>query len=57
MLGKDDKIQLIVDREIDRMSIDDLRRFAEDQMLETLYGMLNEEVDDLFLEVMNGQKI
>ena len=57
MLSKDEKIQMIADHEIDRMTLTDLQMYAEEHMVEYMGHMLNEEVDDLFLEVMNGKLI
>jgi len=57
MLEKDEKIEMIVHHEVDRMNIHALRTFAEEHMTEELDHMLNEEVDDLFLEVMDGKLV
>jgi len=55
MLNIDEKIQIIVDREVDRMTIDDLRLYAEDHMLQHIGNTFNDgEVEEAFLEVMNG---
>ena len=55
MLSKDEKIQMIADHEIDRMTLTDLQMYAEEHMVEYMGHMLNEEIEDLFLEVMDGQ--
>ena len=54
MLGKEEKIEMIVHHEVDRMNIHALRTFAENHMIEELDHMSSEQIDDLFLEVMNG---
>tara|TARA_Y100000310_G_scaffold209379_1_gene209982 strand:+ start:326 stop:502 length:177 start_codon:yes stop_codon:yes gene_type:complete len=55
MLNRDEKIQMIVDSEIDRMTIDDLRLYAEDCMLQHIENTFNDgEVEEAFLEVKNG---
>tara|TARA_R100001086_G_C11635374_1_gene202931 strand:- start:305 stop:481 length:177 start_codon:yes stop_codon:yes gene_type:complete len=55
MLNRDEKIQMIVDSEVDRMTIDDLRLYAEDCMLQHIENTFNDkEVEEAFLEVMNG---
>ena len=55
MLEKDEKIEMIVHHEVDRMNIHALRSFAEDHMIEELDHMSSEQIDDLFLEVMDGK--
>jgi len=55
MLSKDEKIQMIADHEIDCMTLTDLQMYAEEHMVEYMGHMLNEEIEDLFLEVMDGQ--
>jgi hypothetical protein len=55
MLNRDEKIQMIVDSEVDRMTIDDLRLYAEDCMLQHIENTFNDgEVEEAFLEVKNG---
>ena len=55
MLNRDEKIQMIVDSEVDRMTIDDLRLYAEDHMINHIEATFNDgEVEEAFLEVMNG---
>ena len=55
MLNRDEKIQMIVDSEIDRMTIDDLRLYAEDCMLQHIENTFNDgEVEEAFLEVLDG---
>ena len=57
MLGKEEKIEMIVHHEVDRMNIHALRTFAENHMIEELDHMSSEQIDDLFLEVMDGKLI
>ena len=57
MLERKEKIEMIVHHEVDRMNIDALRSFAEDHMIEELDHMSSEQIDDLFLEVMDGRLI
>jgi hypothetical protein len=57
MLEREEKIEMIVHHEVDRMNIDALRFFAEDHMTQDLEKIDDENIDDLFLTVMNGQKI
>jgi hypothetical protein len=57
MLERDEKIEMIVHHEVDRMNIHDLRSFAEDHMLETMHTMSSEDVEILFLEVMDGKLV
>ena len=57
MLGKEEKIEMIVHHEVDRMNIHDLRSFAEDHMTEDLEKIDDENIDDLFITVMNGKLV
>ena len=57
MLEREEKIEMIVHHEVDRMNIHALRFFAEDHMTQDLEKIDDENIDDLFLTVMNGQKL
>ena len=57
MLNREEKIEMIVHHEVDRMNIDALRFFVEDYMTQDLEKINDENIDDLFLTVMNGQKL
>ena len=57
MLEREEKIEMIVFHEVDRMNIHDLRSFAEDHMTEDLEKIDDENIDDLFITVMNGKLV
>ena len=53
-MNRDEKIQMIVDSEIDSMTIEGLKLYAEDCMLQHIENTFNDkEVEEAFLEVMN----
>ena len=54
-MNRDEKIQMIVDSEIDRMTIHDLRLYVEDHMINHIENTFNDgEVEEAFLEVLDG---
>jgi hypothetical protein len=57
MLEREEKIEMIVHHEVDRMNIHALRSYAEEHMTEELDHMLSEEIEDIFLEVMDGKLV
>ena len=55
MLSRDDKVKIIVDHEVDSMDMDGLIMYAEDHLHKHFEGKGDDYIEELFLEVMDGQ--